>query len=153
MPIPVLIVFSWKKRATDIGEEILTEIERALKTFGVEWGLGAATPWTTVEVRSSELLAFLPDTPYYSCHFYIWRGKDAVVTSPWWLPPAIAAVSSEGLLIDDIYVWGKTAWNYSLDYKTLHASVWRAPARHNATNWIQQGRNLAWRKLLGDFRG
>jgi len=161
MPIPVLIVFSWKKRATDIGEEILTKIERALKTFGVdwsaestkrspsmfraicifkpldydlkenekrlEWGLGAATPWTAVEVRSSELLAFLPDTPYYSCHLYIWRGKDAVVASPWWLPPAIAAVVSEGLLIDDIYVWGKTAWNYSLDYKTLHASVWRAP--------------------------
>ena len=37
MPIPILIVFSWKKRATDIGEKILTEIKRALKTFGVEW--------------------------------------------------------------------------------------------------------------------
>ena len=161
MPIPVLIVFSWKKRATNIGEKILAEIERVLKTFGIEWsaeptkrnpsmfkaicvfkpldydlkekekrlewGLGAATPWTTVEVRSSELLALLPGTPYYSCHFYIWRGKDAVVASPWWLPPAIAAVSSEGLLINDIYIWGKTAWNYSLDYRTLHASVWRAP--------------------------
>ena len=47
--------------------------------------------------------------------------------SPWWLLPAIAASSSEGLLINDSYVWAVTAWNYPLGCTSLHKSVWRIP--------------------------
>ncbi|MHA1712376.1 MAG: asparagine synthase-related protein [Candidatus Freyarchaeota archaeon] len=161
MPVPILTVISQGKRATEIGEEILTKAEEILKSLGaewsteptkrspsmfraisvfepldydlrengkkLEWGLGSAAPWVTTEVRGSELFAYIPDTPYYSCNFYVWRSSEAIVASPWWLLPAIAATSFEGLIIDDLYVWGVTAWDYSLNYKALHASVWRCP--------------------------
>ncbi len=93
----------------------------------LEWSFGRAAPRVTIEVKSSELLASLPDTPYYSCHLYIWRSKESIVASPWWLLPAIAASSSEGLLINDSYVWAVTAWNYPLGCISLHKSVWKAP--------------------------
>lgn len=93
----------------------------------VSWGLEPAIPHVEVYVGGGEFVARIPDTPYYSHSLYVWRGGDAVVASPWWLVPAVAASAYEGLAIDELYVGGVIAWGYQLSHRALHPSVWRAP--------------------------
>ncbi|RLG60899.1 hypothetical protein DRN87_03455, partial [Candidatus Geothermarchaeota archaeon] len=68
----------------------------------LEWGLDPAVSNVKMEFKDSELTIYIPDIPYYSSSLYIWRDKNYIVASPWWLPPSIAATLFHELLIDSI---------------------------------------------------
>jgi len=93
----------------------------------LEWGLDPAVSNVKMEFKDSDLTIYIPDTPYYSSSLYIWRDKNYIVASPWWLPPSIAATLFHELLIDSIYVWSVVSWSYSISHRALHPSVYRVP--------------------------